>query len=784
MSIETRHQPALHGNLPRWDIGPWVGRDETLATACELLRVRRLVTLTGAGGVGKTRLALRVAATVGPAVGDGAWIVALDKLNELGGSLSSRVALALGIRQHRHADLDVLIAHLRTRRVVLVLDGCEASHRDVRRLVAALLEATSSVRVVVTSRQRLGIYGENVVHVPALPIDDAVSLFIQLAAASCAGTRPALNEHEVHAVCSRLDGLPLAIRLAASRARHMSLAELATHLDRPFSVLSDPSAADSDPHAALVRVVELSYRMCTPAEQQVWARASVFVGSFDSCAAEAVAGGPDCNPAGVLDALAGLVDKSVLTVDTSPDCARYSMLDSLRSYGRDRLAEAQQTAAAQARHGTFYQGLLARVVATWLGPQELTVLADVRDDLSNILTAIDHSLARRDLVTARALARDLVRSRAPFFYGFLGLSYDYLQRVIAACDPQPADPREAADLAATVAAAAWIVATQGRRDTAHALLARADSLLVEHQIPTIAPVLFARGGGDTLLTGDPGALAVLSAARAELNTPDTAGDRHMATMMYVIALALRTREGADDADQRAAAEQAARAYVQEAEHAGAAWALSWALWACALAALRGDRLDQATTDVGRCLRLQRDMDDQWGKTWSLELCVWIITARLPETTDPTAEAHRAAWLLGAARALQQNLGVDLTGLHPLAEGHRHARALLVEVLGERTVSEDERAGQARSTDAVRIAVGEQPSRRPSATSPDDLTDREHEVAALIAQGLTNKQIANHLLIKTRTVDSHVSNIMTKLGVHTRTAIASQVSAREAVHLVQ
>jgi DNA-binding CsgD family transcriptional regulator len=213
---------------------------------------------------------------------------------------------------------------------------------------------------------------------------------------------------------------------------------------------------------------------------------------------------------------------------------------------------------------------------------------------------------------------------------------------------------------------------------------------------------------------------------------------------------------------------------------GASAASAWrrysslASTASAVAALASGNYQAAADYSASALRHQDEMDDQWGQTWSLELCAWIIAARLDQADNPRGEAERAAWLLGAAGARQHRLGVNLAGLRPLAAGHARAHQQIAAVLSEAEVSAALSAGSRGNEQAARVALGESTTRRPATPSPGLLTTREREVAELVAEGLTSPQIAAQLFISTRTVNTHIGNIMTKLGFHRRTAIATWI----------
>jgi len=753
------------GNLPL-DLSPFIGRNDQQHTTAELLRTRRLVTLTGSGGVGKTRLAARVASLAASHF-DGVWMI---DFSALGGQTETSVDRvyghmmhALGIQHQQSAGLEIILAHLASKRVLLILDSCDRLVPQLASVVVTLLQAAPQLRVLATSRQRLGVDGEKSIQILPLSLADSARLFAEFAEAAGASDAALSDTDAIEELCRHLDGLPLAIKLAAGRALTLSLQELTDRTADRFALLAGADRPDGTT-AQMERVVDLSYELCSDAEKAVWTATSTF-GSFTLAAAEAVASAAGRDPAEVIDAVAGLVEKSVLTPTTSTSPARYSMLDTLREYGLRRLKQASQSRSARDNHRDYYLAFLASAATDWFRPSELDNMAAVRRELPEIMSAIDHSMNVGDYAKAREICINLMRSRAPFFWGFLKTADNALQDVLAAPDPAVNSPQGAMSFAAVSAFSAWIAATHGRRQQARSTLDSAYTLLEKQGIGTIAPLLFADGGGTALLEGTPDAIGLCLAARRLFATPDAIGDRHQATMMWAIATAL--------AGDPHAAITANELYLKEAEQSGAPWAISWALWGSALAALRAQNTESATEFISRALRMQRDMKDSWGGTWSLALCAWIIAARLPHAADPQEEARRAAWLLGASLARQQKTGVVIAGLKPLAERQERAYAEIADILGELTTEKQAAAGHRGYADAFRVALGEPISRRTSAaTSSHGLTSRERQIAFLVAEGFTSAEVGNQLMIAPRTVDTHIRNILGKLELSNRAALAA------------
>ncbi len=397
----------------RWqlpaDVSGFVGRSGELARLAGLLDGARLVTVAGPGGVGKTRLALRAAANAHPA--DGSCLVELSGLTdpEL---LPDTVALRLGLQRADAASrLDAVLDELRGRKLLLILDTCEHLTAACARFVKTVLRETSDIKVLATSRQPLHVPGEEVLRLGPLPVPstgsgatsdagagDAVELFAQRAAAAVSGfrlTEPDLPD--VIRLCRRLDGIPLAIELAAVRVRALPVAELAARIEAGLEAGTGTRRGTISRHQTLHAAIEWSYGLCTDAEKAAWRRLSVFAGTFDLAVARDViaafrATGEDLPPEQADEVLSGLVDKSVVL---PAGAGRYRLLDSVREYGAARLAEAGEDTECRERHLTRYLSLTRDFSHRLVADGQQDRLGQLRAEHANIRGALEYGLTER-----------------------------------------------------------------------------------------------------------------------------------------------------------------------------------------------------------------------------------------------------------------------------------------------------------------------------------------------------------------------------------------------------
>ena len=376
---------VLPNNLPT-QLTSFIGRAREIAEVKSLLATARLVTLTGSGGAGKTRLALQVAAEIVEGYPDGVWLAELAPIADPA-LVPKTVASALNVpEQPGRGMVDTLLDALRSKAVLLVLDNCEHLRAACRDLVATLLRASPQVRILATSREGLGVPGETLWRVPSLSLPedirhlpssqelvlyDAVRLFVERAVAIAPGFMvTSENAPAVAQVCQRLDGIPLAIELAAARAKVLAVEQIAARLNDRFRLLTGGSAVALPRHQTLRAAIDWSYGLLSQQERTVLSRLSVFAGGWTLEAAEAVCAGGTIEASDILDLLTQLVDKSLVGVSMRGGEARYGLLETVREYGREKLQEAADVAELRRRHFDWYLALAETAEPELYGPHE------------------------------------------------------------------------------------------------------------------------------------------------------------------------------------------------------------------------------------------------------------------------------------------------------------------------------------------------------------------------------------------------------------------------------
>ncbi|MFJ8026805.1 ATP-binding protein [Streptomyces sp. NPDC096311] len=771
--------PAGAGNLPA-AVTTFVGRRQEVAEVRRLLGVARLVTLTGVGGVGKTRLATETGAEARTAFADGVWLVDLAPVRqpEL---VAQAVVSALGIPdQSTKAPVGQLIDHLARRQALILLDNCEHLLEACAVLIDRLLRGCARLRVLATSRQVLGIAGEHVYQVPPLTVPDpsappeveelgrfeSVRLLVDRATAIRPGFAVSdASRVPVARLCARLDGLPLAVELAASRLRSLSLSEVVDRLEDRFALLTGGSPAALPRQRTLRALIDWSHELCSAQERLLWARLSVFADGFDLTAAEGVCADDSLPRERIVDLVDQLVGQSVVQAVEQSGQVRYRMLETIREYGWERLEASGELTDLRSRHQEFFGRLAAHIADSWYGPGQEEGLARLRADHRNLEAALEWSLGNRAAQQALSLVAALRHHWCAD--GFLSEGRRWLDRALDLPGPPPPERVTA------LWVAGWVMLQQGDHDGAEARLAECEKLAAELGDESAPYMALSLRGTAALFRGHlPEALDCFETASAGFSRIGPPGGTLFTDFQAAIAHA--------HAHDERAAEQGGRA-IALSEELGEGWTRSYALYALGLHAWAQGELDSAAASARTGLRIQRGFNDHVGAAVLIELLAW--------TAASEKEFGHAARLLGAVRSVWRSLGTSLSAFGPHLEGHRARceRQVLHALRTEAWQAALAEGGRMDRDQAISYALdGPTPAQSAAAPAPepDVLTRREREVAALVAQGLSNRRIAESLVLSPRTVDGHVERILAKLGFGSRAQVAAWVAASEDRHRVE
>ncbi|PTR30567.1 putative ATPase [Rhodococcus sp. OK519] len=757
------------GSLPE-ELDSFVGRQTELAETRRLLSESRLVTLAGPGGVGKTRLALRVARESRKVFTGGTWFVELGELRDPD-LLAQTVTDVLGLQDWSARPPEaVLVENLADGRVLLILDNCEHLVAAVAAFSDTLLRSCPGLSILATSREALGIGGEAVVRVPPLAVpgsgtdpssSDAVSLFEERARAAVPDFRITdENRPVVEEICARLEGLPLPIELAAARMRALSVEQIRERLSDRFRLLTRGGRTSPGRQQTLRMSIDWSYDLCTETEQRLWACLSVFAGGFDLEAAEGVLV-DDPKEVDILDTVAALVDKSVVLRDETESTgglARYRMLETIREYGQEKLELFGWTDIVRRRHRDWYEGLVLRMKDDWVGPRQAEWSAIVAREQANIREAFEFCLTDAGAVLD---AMRMVTALNPFLIvrGRFNEGRYWLDRFLAEDEGPAVDRVEALCANSTLAAlqqdtvAATILADRARR------LAR-ENPHAESEALAAAAAAYAAVTRDDLEPARTDLTNAVEAFRALGNLHE------MVPALYWLGFVI---------DILGDPEGSSRCYEEALAVTEPCGEIMWrsmvmsdygsSLW-------RHGQHARGIAMLEEALPLLRVLDNQYGGAWCFEELAWTAAEQDPE---------RAAVLLGAADVLFTATGSPIATFQPLVAYHDQCVQSASEALGEVGFEAAYRRGVGMNTEeAVGYALGEQPADLPEspAESGPVLTRREMQVAELVAEGLTNRAIAERLVIAQRTVEGHVDHILAKLGFTSRTQVAAWMAKRE------
>jgi non-specific serine/threonine protein kinase len=771
-----------HGQLPVETTG-FIGREAELARLSALLEQARLITVTGPGGVGKSRLALRAAAAAAPGFADGVCLVELSALREPG-LLVDTVAGALGLPEQSHGShLESVLAHLSDRHLLLVLDTCEHLIDACAMFAEAVVARAPRVTLLATSREPLDVSGENACPVSPLPVPrqpdedaiggSAVELFLQRAAAAVPGFTATTDDlPDVIRLCRRLDGMPLAIELAAVRLRALPLDELAGRLDQRLALLT--SGQRGGRHRTLQDAIAWSHDLCTPAEQAMWARLSVFAGPFTMSAAEEVcADGPEAGQ--VMPTVIRLVDKSVIVRIEAAGAGtptQYRMLDTIREFGAERLGRSGNAGGTQRRFIERYLVMARYFRAHFLDDDQLTRLRELRREHANVRAALEYAFGDDDHSTdtseaARESDGVELAIALSAYWRARGLAHEgsyWLERAAERAGEGSAEQGHA------VLERGHLLAMQG--DAAGALAAA--SQVITLAAPLGDKALAARGYlVKTAALSGKGRLAAAAESGEEARRRLTALEDQLGLVSLDAQLTYLALLNDDIEAALGHVERGLRQLSGSRER----WLHANLYMLASLGLYLAGRDIESTWTATRALQVKQEIGDVIGIAFTLELLGWLAAR---------AGSHqRAAWLLGGADPLWERAGGRLAATASFERLHAEAVGRCGSALGGKLFAELFARGVRHPVEAMTaFAVNDvgDPAEGGGGTRirlPSQLTAREREIASLVAAGLSNRQIAEMLFISRRTVDAHLEHIFGKLGITSRVMLTIQLREHSA-----
>ena len=740
-----------------------VGRERELAEIAQLLEGNRLVTLVGAGGIGKTRLAIEEAAVMAPLFPDGVDLVELSNVADPA-LLWTAVARVIGIEERADADLvQRLMRILRLQSRLLVLDNCEHLAAACAAAATQLLGSCPGLRILATGRVGLGVPGEIRWRVPSLtfpwpehpPLLDqldsfgAVSLFVDRARAARPGLviRPA-DVGALSLICFRLDGIPLALELAAARVSALTISEIAERLDDRFTLLNRRAGGPAR-HQTLRASVDWSHQLLSKPERALLRRLAVFAGGWSLSAAEAVCVGPPVEPGQAAPLLAALVDKSLVQAEDSATGTRYRLLAAIEAFSSEQLAMCGEAEAVQSRHGTYFAELGEHTVSRLHGEHQDLWACRIDQEQANLRAArlwcaADPARVGLGLRMASGLwdywlIRGLLEEGAAWLQ-------DVLQRAAG-----PAAAR-----ADALTGLAVMNSLRGNSESVGELFAASIALYEQiddrqGQARALALLGFWLASQD-----DCGAAEALERA---LVLAGQSQDRYFAAFSLLMA-AMGASVTGNTSLARTRAVRSTCLFTEISDSRGTGYAQ------CVLADCLindGDPVEGLAI-LRACSGVFEALGDRWG--------LLISAGSMALAHAALGDWAQAAFALGVADSLRERIGGR--PFHGVQAAIDAVATKTVAELGTEITSQRQAGMAAGRGDHIAAALraARETASQPPPQQQEVLTPREHEITELIAAGLTNRQIAERLFIALRTVDTHVGHILAKLGCSNRSQVAA------------
>ncbi len=819
--MSTIIKPSFPNNLIT-PLSSFIGREKDIAGVKQWFMEYRLVTLTGPGGCGKTRLALRVASELTTAYEHGVWLVEFASLSDPA-LITQAVASVLGVREYPGAELSqILVDFLSSRRSLLLFDNCEHLIADIANLADNLLRFCPNLSILATSREELGIPGEAIWGVPplSLPIQqpwtdpagaaqtvtsylksESVQLFLaRVAAVSPGFTLTIENGPWVAEICRHLDGMPLAIELAAARVRSLSVQQISERLDDRFNLLTAGSRTAPLRQQTLAATLDWSYALLTEAERRVLQRLSVFAGGAALEAAEAVCNCDCVRPDEIMNVLSHLVDKSLVVVNQNSAETRYRLLETIRQYAREKLSEQGDEENCRDCHLDYFVPWAEKAEPILAGPDQIQALERFENEHDNLRAALEWSSANEN----RARAGLRLAAGCGLFWRFHCYISEGRRRFSMALAPKCVQDRskvhahallESANLAylqadypaeqalLEEALPIWReLGQEGRSGLANTLELFGEIKTAEGYNDSALPLfqealnIFSQlneKGGISLINMQLGWVAIRTGnfplaethLQKFLALAQELGDKTGLTYAH---------SGLGEVAVRQKQYSRARNLLEKAlsfsRERGDKWGEATILGSLGWLALRQQNFERMRDYLQESVSIRLDLGDKGGVAWCLE--------KLADAAVQEGEPHKAVKIFSCAAVLRIPVHAAIDPVdRPV---YNHLLSDLRARLGQSTYAACQDEGQGmRIKDMVAYALSEpvrQSNRAPVSVKEkyQGLSKRERETAAWIAQGKSNREIAQAMTVREKTVETYVTRILNKLGYNSRVQIATWV----------